>query len=39
MNFRHMPELDWLFGYPMALLAMLAVAIGPVLYLRHKEWL
>ena len=39
MNFRHMPELDWVYGYPAALLAMLAVAIGPVLYLRHKEWL
>ena len=39
MNFRHMPELDWVFGYPLVLLAMLAVAVGPVLYLRHKEWL
>lgn len=39
MNFRHMPELDWVFGYPMALLVMLAVAVGPILYLRHKQWL
>ena len=39
MNFRHMPELDWYYGYPLALLLMLAVAIGPVLYLKHKEWL
>ena len=39
MNFRHMPELDWVFGYPMALLVMLAVAVGPIVYLRHKGWL
>jgi len=39
MNFRHMPELEWTLGYPMALLLMLAVAIGPVIYLRRKEWL
>ncbi len=39
MNFRHMPELSWIFGYPLALVLMLAVAIGPVLYLRHKDWL
>ncbi len=39
MNFDHMPELKWLWGYPLALLLMLAVAIGPVLYLKHKDWL
>ncbi|MCC6532755.1 MAG: magnesium transporter CorA [Burkholderiales bacterium] len=39
MNFRHMPELDWLLGYPMALALMLAVAVGPIVYLRHKKWL
>jgi magnesium transporter len=39
MNFRHMPELGWTFGYPFALLAM--VAMGVVLYIvfkRHR-WL
>ena len=39
MNFEHMPELKWLWGYPMALLLMLAVAIGPILYLKRKDWL
>ena len=39
MNFEHMPELQWSWGYPMALLLMLAVAIGPVLYLKRKGWL
>jgi magnesium transporter len=39
MNFRHMPELDWSFGYPMAIAAMVAVDI--YLYLRFKKtrWL
>ncbi len=39
MNFRHMPELEWYLGYPLALLLMLAVAIGPILYLKRKDWL
>jgi len=39
MNFHHMPELDWSFGYPLALAVMLAVAVGPIIYLRYKEWL
>jgi magnesium transporter len=31
MNFRHMPELEWQYGYPLALLAMVAsvgIALG-----------
>ncbi len=39
MNFRHMPELDWYYGYPLALLMMVGVALGPILYLKHKDWL
>ena len=39
MNFRHMPELDWLYGYPLALLLMVCVAAGPILYLKRKDWL
>jgi magnesium transporter len=39
MNFRHMPELDWLWGYPMALLMMVIVALGPILFLRRRGWL
>jgi magnesium transporter len=39
MNFDHMPELRWQFGYPMAILAM--VATGIILYLVFKKvhWL
>jgi magnesium transporter len=39
MNFRHMPELEWLFGYPMALALMLASAVGTYLFFRWKRWL
>jgi len=39
MNFRHLPELEWYYGYPLALGLMLIVAIGPILYLKRKNWL
>jgi magnesium transporter len=39
MNFEHMPELAWPFGYPMALLMMLLSAILPYAYFKHKGWL
>jgi magnesium transporter len=39
MNFEHMPELKWLLGYPMALILMAVVAVGPILYLRKKRML
>ena len=39
MNFKHMPELDWQYGYPMALGSMLLVA-GSILYwFRRRGWL
>ncbi len=36
MNFRHMPELEWLGGYPMALTMILLSAVLPILILRRK---
>lgn len=39
MNFRYMPELDWLFGYPMALVMMVISALIPYLWFKHKGWL
>jgi magnesium transporter len=39
MNFRHMPELDWRFGYPLALVVMIAAAALPFLYFKWKKWL
>jgi len=39
MNFKNMPELEWLFGYPFALVLMLIAAIIPFLWFRRKGWL
>jgi magnesium transporter len=39
MNFKHLPELDFEFGYPMALLLMFITGIAPVIYFRRKGWL
>jgi magnesium transporter len=39
MNFRHMPELDWLYGYPMSLAMMVIFAVLPYLFFRWKKWL
>jgi magnesium transporter len=39
MNFKHMPELDWVLGYPWALALMAGAAIVPIIYFRRKGWL
>jgi magnesium transporter len=39
MNFRHMPELDWLWGYPMALLLMLASSLTIYVLSKRAGWL
>lgn len=39
MNFKLMPELNWPWGYPMALVLMVISAVTPFLYFKHKRWL
>jgi magnesium transporter len=39
MNFHHMPELDWRFAYPAALLLMAVSAVVPLWWFRRKRWL
>src|SRR5260370_1109798 len=39
MNFKIMPELEWVHGYPYALVAMLLAAVGPYLFLQGEKWL
>ena len=39
MNFQFMPELDWRFGYPLALLLMVLSAVLPYLFFKRKGWL
>jgi len=38
MNFKHMPELEWTYGYPYALGLILISAIAPVIYFRIRGW-
>ena len=39
MNFKAMPELDWPFGYPLALCLMFFSGLIPYIYFRRKGWL
>jgi len=39
MNFKFMPELEWHWGYPTALIIMLVVVGFMVMYFRRKRWL
>jgi magnesium transporter len=39
MNYKHMPELEWTYGYPFAIGLMICSAILPFLYFKQKGWL
>ena len=39
MNFRHMPELHWLYGYPLALALMLVTSVTLYLLFKRRSWL
>jgi len=39
MNFEHMPELHWRYGYLLAWGIMLAVVVGLLAYFRRNGWL
>jgi magnesium transporter len=39
MNFKHIPELEWLWGYPFALSVMVVSAVLPWIYFKRKGWL
>ncbi len=39
MNFHYMPELNWVWGYPVAIGLMMLCAVVPYLYFRKKGWL
>ncbi|GFO58454.1 magnesium transport protein CorA [Geomonas silvestris] len=38
MNFKHMPELEWRYGYPAVLIFMAVVVAGMLYYFRKKRW-
>ena len=39
MNFQHMPELSWRFGYPLALLAMVVGVVVLYLLFKRNRWM
>lgn len=39
MNFRHMPELEWPFGYGVTLAVMGAIAAAMIAFFKRKSWL
>jgi magnesium transporter len=39
MNFTHMPELEWVYGYPFALVLMVLAAALPYVFFKWKKWL
>ncbi len=39
MNFKDIPELQWAYGYPYALAAMLLSAVGTYLFFKWRNWL
>ena len=38
MNFKHMPELDWMYGYPYAWTLIILSTVLPLLWFRRKGW-
>ena len=39
MNFEHMPELEWHWGYPLVLGVMAIIAVGMLMFMRRRKWL
>jgi magnesium transporter len=39
MNFKHMPELEWATGYPLAIGLMVISAVVPFIYFKKRGWL
>jgi magnesium transporter len=39
MNFDHMPELHWTFGYPLALALMVLFSVGLYMVFKRRHWI
>jgi magnesium transporter len=39
MNFKNMPELDWSWGYPYAIILMILTAALPLAWFKWKDWI
>lgn len=38
MNFKHMPELEWVLGYPIIILVLFLSFIVPIVYFKKRKW-
>ncbi|MCU0357666.1 MAG: magnesium/cobalt transporter CorA [Cyclobacteriaceae bacterium] len=38
MNFKHMPEIDWVYGYPVVWTIMIVMSVSMLVYFRYKNW-
>ena len=39
MNFEHMPELGWMFGYPLALALMVLFSVSLYVIFKRRRWI
>jgi magnesium transporter len=39
MNFKHMPELEWKWGYPAVWIAVILISVSMLTYFKKKGWL
>src|SRR5690606_33999442 len=39
MNFKNMPELEWYYGYPIAIAIMIVISLAIYLWFKRKGWL
>ena len=39
MNFRYMPELEWLYGYPAVIIVSIAIVVVCVIWFKRKKWM
>ncbi len=39
MNFKHMPELEWRWGYPVVWLMVIIIGLSMLIYFKKKKWL
>jgi magnesium transporter len=39
MNFQHMPELAWRWGYPAVLGVMVLIFVGMLIFFKRRKWM
>jgi Mg2+ and Co2+ transporter CorA len=39
MNFKNMPELNWAWGYPFALVLIVLTTLLPLIWFKWKDWI